>query len=92
MTTVNITAARFSVTFHAGSLPRVPADKPEFKLAIGSLLISVTISAKTARKLSQHVGGAKLEGRLIQKNGQLQLIDAGFQLFDQQTAKVEPVA
>jgi hypothetical protein len=91
MTTTTITSARLGVTFHAGTIPRVPPDKPEFKLALGPLLISVAVSPKTAKRLALHMGGAKLEGRLVTKKGQLQLLDAGFQLFDQQTAQVENV-
>jgi hypothetical protein len=91
MTTTNINSARLSVTFSAGTLPRVDPDKPYIRLAFGPAFICVTISAKTARRLAQHQGGGKLEGRLITLNGQLQLLDAGFQLFDPKNAKVESV-
>jgi hypothetical protein len=80
MTTTTITSARFAVTFSAGNLPRVSPEHPYFRLAFGPVFITVPISAKTARKLTQHTGGGKLEGRLITRNGQLQLLDAGFQL------------
>jgi hypothetical protein len=91
MTTTTITSARCGVTFTAGNLPRVSPDHPYIRLAFGTVFIIVPISAKTARKLTQHPGGGKLEGRLIAMNGQLQLLDAGFQLFDPQNAKVESV-
>jgi hypothetical protein len=82
MTTTTITTAKFAVTFTAGTLPRVDPNQPCFRLAFGPVFIAVTISAKTARRLGQHTGGGKLEGRLISRNGQLHLLDAGFQLFE----------
>jgi hypothetical protein len=89
MTTTTINSARLSITFSAGNLPRV--DHPGFRLMLGNTPVLVEITAKTARKLATHPGGAKLEGRLIPRNGNLLLVDAGFQLFDVKTAKAESV-
>jgi hypothetical protein len=91
MTPVNVNHAKLGVTVHAGTLPRVPPDKPEFNLMLGRQLIRVAISAETAKKLTLHVGGGKLEGRLVEKNGNLYLIDAGFQFVAPENVKVETV-
>ncbi len=89
MTTIAIPAAKLNVVFKAGSLPRIDPNRPEFLLDLGGIKISVKVSAKAARKLAIHPGGAVLQGRLVPEQGRLVLLDAGFSWIDQ--PKTEPL-
>jgi hypothetical protein len=83
-TTVSISSIKAATVFKTGSLPRVDPDNPTFRLALGDFVINVTVSAKAARKLAAHSGGAVLQGKLVTENGRLRLTEAGFQFFEKQ--------
>jgi hypothetical protein len=77
-----IAHAKLNVVFPEGSLPAIDPNKPEFTLVLGKLEIRGKVSAKSARKLGVHKGGAALQGRLVVENGTLCLIEAGFAWID----------
>jgi hypothetical protein len=89
-TTVSISSVKAAIVFKTGSLPRVDPGNPKFVLTLGEFSIDVTISAKAARKLATHAGGAVLQGRLVCENGRLRLTEAGFSWFDQPVAPAVP--
>ncbi len=79
---VDITSAKLNVVFPEGKLPAIPPDDPSFLLDLGGVQIVGQVSAKAARKLAQHTGGAVLQGKLVAEGGKLSLLDAGFTWID----------
>jgi len=88
--TVAIPSAKLNVVFKAGALPRVDHNRPEFLLDLGGVKIAVKVSAKAARKLAVHPGGAVLQGRLVAEGGKLTLLDAGFAWTDPPKSESTP--
>jgi hypothetical protein len=89
MTAIIIPAAKLTVVFKPGSLPRISPDRPEFILDMGGHVIAVKINAKAARKLAVHTGGALLQGRLVSQGGGLALLEAGLQFLDPKPIETE---
>jgi hypothetical protein len=88
MTTINIQSAKFGVVFPAGRLPKIDPNSPVFTIMLGEFTIACSVTAKAARKLASHVGGAVLQGKLVVEQGQLGLVEAGFQFIDPQPVEV----
>ena len=63
-------------------MPAIDPADPAFVLALGGLEIRGQVNPKAARKLSQHRGGAVLQGKLVAEGGRLNLLDAGFTWID----------
>jgi hypothetical protein len=82
MKRIDITAIKANIVFPEGKLPAIEPNDPEFTLNLGGTEIRGKVNAKAARRLSQHQGGAVLQGRLIVENGKLTLADAGFTWID----------
>jgi hypothetical protein len=82
MKRLEIPSAKLTVTFPQGKLPAIDPADPAFVLVLGGLEIRGKINPKAARKLAQHAGGAFLQGKLVADAGQLELLDAGFNLID----------
>jgi hypothetical protein len=82
MTRVPIASAKLTCVFHEGELPEISPDDPAFVLVMGGLEIHGKVTAKEARKLAAHTGGAVLQGKLVPGPGWLQLEDAGFSWID----------
>jgi hypothetical protein len=85
MLNVPISSLKVNVIWKAGSLPAVSPDDPQFTLDLDGLKIVVRVNAKAARKLAAHQGGAVLQGRLVKQDGNLVLLEAGFQYLEQKT-------
>lgn len=88
---VPVQSAKLMIPFKAGNLPRVSPDSPVFELLLGDVRITVRISAKSARKLGVHPGGAVLQGRLVVDRGKLTLLEAGFTWCDPKPIEAEMV-
>ena len=82
MTTIDVSAAKFALSFKAGQLPRIDPNNPQFVINLSGCRILSKISAKAARKLQVHAGGAVLTGKLIVQNRELYLAEAGIQFLD----------
>jgi hypothetical protein len=82
MTRIDIQSAKLNVVFPAGKLPPIEPGDPVFTLDLGSVEIRGKVTAKAARKLAQHQGGAVLQGRLVAEGGKLVLLDGGFQFLE----------
>jgi hypothetical protein len=82
MTTIPLSNIKVSLPFKTGALPRIDPNRPEFTLVLGTVHIRGSISAKSARKIAAHQGGAVLQGRLVEQGGKLTLVDGGFSFFD----------
>ena len=80
--TISVTSAKFGLAFKAGELPDISPEDPQFVIDLGGLRIASKVTAKAARKLKTHAGGAVLSGKLVVQNGDLVLLDAGFQFID----------
>jgi hypothetical protein len=81
-----IKAAKLAVVFKAGELPTIDPADPSFVLDLDGVEINAKINAKAARKLKDHTGGAVLQGKLVVENGQLTLLDCGFQFLEPKPA------
>jgi hypothetical protein len=81
MTVINVQSAKLSLVFPAGRLPKIDPNSPLFTIALGGFNIACSVTAKAARKLAEHPGGAVLQGKLVVEQGQLGLVEAGFQLL-----------
>jgi hypothetical protein len=77
-----IKTAKLNVVFRQGELPPIDVNDPRFVLDLDGVEIQSKINSKAARKLKDHTGGAVLQGRLVVENGQLTLLDCGFQFLD----------
>jgi hypothetical protein len=91
LTTIPVPSLKLSVAFKAGSLPKIDPADGKFVLTLATVKIVGGITAKAARKLAVHQGGAVLSGRLVeQAGGKLALLDAGVQFLDPQPAAPAP--
>lgn len=90
MTTIQVPSLKLSVAFRAGSLPKIDPADGKFILQLGGVKVHGQVSAKAARKLAVHPGGAVLTGKLVEQAGKLVLLDAGFQFLDVQPAAPAP--
>jgi hypothetical protein len=90
MTTISVTSAKFGLAFKAGQLPDINPDNPSFVINLDGLKVQSKITAKAARKLKAHAGGAVLSGKLVVQDGDLVLLDAGIQFLDVQPPASQP--
>ncbi len=90
MKNIQIPSAKIAVVFRPGELPRVDPANPIFNLTLGRTTIECRINAKSARKLAIHPHGAVLQGRLVETDGRLALLDAGFQWLEPKPAPPPP--
>ena len=73
MKTIAPKSMKLTCPFKQGELPQIPWEAPQFELVLGGMRIQVKVSAKAARKLAVHPGGAVLQGTLVVQAGRLVL-------------------
>jgi hypothetical protein len=92
MTTIDATSLKVTIAFKADAKPAIDPADPTFEIVLGTVRIGGQVTAKAARKLAAHPGGAVLQGKLIMQGGQLVLIDAGFTYIDPKPPATEPAS
>jgi hypothetical protein len=85
MIVIPVTSLKVALPFKAGQLPvAIDPDNPSFVIDLDGLRVLCKINAKAARKLRVHNetgGGAVLSGKLQVVNGELTLVEGGFQFL-----------
>jgi len=85
MIVIPVTSLKVALPFKAGQLPvSIDPDNPSFVIDLDGLRVLCKVNAKAARKLRVHNetgGGAVLSGKLQVVNGELTLVEGGFQFL-----------
>ena len=85
MVTLKVSSLKVALPFKAGQLPvAIDPDNPSFVIDLDGLRVLCKINAKAARKLRVHNetgGGTVLSGKLQVVNGELTLVEGGFQFL-----------
>jgi hypothetical protein len=89
-TVVAIPFCKLAVVFKPGSMPQVNPDCPYLVLDLGGTRITARLNPRAARKLAAHKGAAVLQGRLVVEQGELVLLEGGFQFNDPKPIESAP--